>query len=86
MVSNEPRTSDEKYHPVLREISVPDSDEYPHRVLDISTLYETNDGDLDDDEDDRQTMELIMDEFKLKSLDGRFFALSNRGFHEIKYR
>lgn len=27
-----------------------------------------------------------MDEFKLKSLDGRFFALSNRGFHEIKYR
>ena len=86
VVSNEPRTSDEEYHPVLREISVPDSDEYPHRVLDISALYETNDGDLDEDEDDLQIMELIMNEFKLKSLDGRFFALSNRGFHEIKYR
>ena len=85
VVSNEPRTSDEEYHPVLREISVPDSDEYPHRVLDIATLYETNDGKRAVEED-LQIMDLMMDEFKLKSLEGRFFALSNRGFHEIKYK
>ena len=43
VVSNEPKQG-ETYHPVLREISVPDSDEYPERVMDINKLYESNNG------------------------------------------
>lgn len=86
VVSNEP-VGDEELHPVLREITVPDSDEYPERVLDIYNLYKDKNG-----EDERAYIEnpvsvidLLMDEFRLKSKDGKFFALTNKGFHRIDY-
>lgn len=47
VVSNEPTDEERelgKVHPVLREISVPDSDEYPERVIDIDNLYKTKNG------------------------------------------
>lgn len=87
VVSNEPTSASEKWHPVLREISVPDTEEYPERVIDICELYKKNNGESSPrgSEPDLLVNHLIMDEFKLKSKDSSFFALTNRGFHEIGY-
>ena len=83
VVSNEPEQG-ETYHPVLREISVPDSDEYPERVIDINKLYENNNGE-EKWENDLAVDNLMMEEFRLRSKGGRFFVLSNKGFHRIGY-
>lgn len=86
VVSNEPQAG-ETYHPVLREISVPDSHEYPEKVIDIYNLYKNNNGDDTWDESSKKfgVISLIMDEFKLKSKDGKFFALTSKGFHMVDY-
>lgn len=86
VVSNEP-VGEETLHPVLREITVPDTDEYPERVLDIYTLYKNNNGEgmRDAITDPVSVIDLLMDEFRLKSKEGRFFALTNKGFHQIDY-
>ena len=83
VVSNEPDEG-ETYHPVLREISVPDSDEYPERVIDINKLFKDNNGAVQW-ENDLDVFDLLMEEFKLKSKEGQFFALTNKGFHKIDY-
>lgn len=72
----------------MREISVPDSNEYPERVIDIDYLYKTKNGEDASayEQNPVQVIDLLMDEFKLKSMDGRFFALTNKGFHQIDYR
>ena len=64
VVSNEPE-SGETLHPVLREISVPDSDEYPERVVDISSVYAG-----DQEGSGVNVIDLIMDEFKAQSKTG----------------
>ena len=86
VVSNEP-VGNETYHPVLREITVPDAEEYPERVIDIYELYKNNNGQgmRDATTDPVSVIDLLMDEFKLKSKEGRFFALTNKGFHQIDY-
>ena len=86
VVSNEPQDG-ETVHPVLREITVPDSDEYPERVIDIYKLFKEKNGEglRDATTDPVSVMELMMDEFKLKSRDGRFFTLTNKGFHQVHY-
>ena len=83
VVSNEPKEG-ETYHPVLREISVPDSDEYPERVIDINMLFERNNGEVEW-KNDLEILDMIMGEFQLKSKEGQFFALTNKGFHRIDY-
>jgi hypothetical protein len=83
VVSNEPGEG-ETYHPVLREISVPNADEYPEKVIDINKLFKDNNGEVKW-ENDLDVIDLIMDEFKLKSKSGQFFALTNKGFHKIDY-
>ena len=83
VVSNEPQAG-ETYHPVLREITVPDSDEYPERVIDIYELFKNNNG-ATTSKIDLEVLTLLMDEFKLKSKEGQFFALTNRGFHKVGY-
>ena len=83
VVSNEPEEG-ETYHPVLREISVPNSDEYPERVIDINKLFKDNNGE-NEWKNDLDVYDLLMDEFKLKSKEGQMFALTNKGFHKIDY-
>ena len=83
VVSNEPNGG-ETYHPVLREISVPDSDEYLGRTIDITQLYKDNNGEREW-KNDLKIHELMMDEFKHKSKEGQFFALTNKGFHRMGY-
>lgn len=83
VVSNEPRDG-ETLHPVLREITVPDSDEYPERVIDIYELFKNNNG-ATTSKIDLEVLTLLMDEFKLKSKEGQFFALTNQGFHKVNY-
>lgn len=87
VVSNEP-VGDETYHPVLREITVPDAEEYPERVIDIYELYKNNNGEDSSDKNYKpvEVIDLLMDEFNLKSKEGKFFALTNKGFHQIDYR
>ena len=89
VVSNEPEEG-ETWHPVLREVSVPDGEEYPERVIDICKLYKDNNGDEVprdiDENDDLVVKTLIMDEFQLKSKSSKFFALTNKGFHQIGYK
>jgi uncharacterized repeat protein (TIGR02543 family) len=81
VVSNEP-VGKETRHVVLREISVPDTDDYPNRVIDLERIFKSN---QENSSEDLHVSQLIMDEFKLESNGSAFFALTNKGFYKVSY-
>ena len=86
VATNEPngsRTSD-GFHPVLREISVPDSDLYRNRVIDIYDILRRN-SDTPESEYSLDIRQAIMSKFVLDNQSTSFFILSNNGFHKLSY-
>ena len=65
---------------VLREISVPDSEEYMEREIDIQSLYESEQEKLETIHD------VLMNQFITEHAKSSFFVLSNLGMHRIWYK
>ena len=72
-----------KYKLQLREISVPDSDLYADRAIDIQDLLEHSE--KVDTSDGLVVSDVIMSTFRMKNSESSFFTLSNKGFHKFFY-
>lgn len=71
----------EDYKTILREISVPDSDLYRDRVINIEDVIPKP----DKVEEPLEIKELIMSKFRPNDSKTTFFVLSNWGFHKVGY-
>jgi len=64
----------------LVEITVPDSEWYVHRVIDVQDIIEKDDVDMSNG---FKIHDIIMSGFKTGDISSAFFVLSNVGFHKI---